>query len=272
MAFLLLVIVRRCAPLGARGLRTLIFSVKMSLDPCIVYSIRMATGLAPPGDDKHAFPSDSLISAPMRGYGAIDTSFAAIEMTGCGDDHKGCEEGQDLAESVTLTTLNTSRLLTVYQIALVALSLWLYTTGWLGPTSQTEPHSSPALHVHSVNSLSEAFVVDKQGLTSFPDLVFFQFEGGPVPWFGHQEPGVWMWSHGILYIACLVLQCYYSIPSLYTILPQYTIYCIIKLCCRYAAISPAILHAVSGGIMDPVIRLVTRARVRGPRGQAHQTQ
>ena len=48
-------------------------------------------------------------------------------------------------------------------------------------------------------------------------MVFFQFEDKSMKWFG-REAGHWVWSHGIMYLAT----------------------------------APAAIHAISGGMMDPV--------------------
>eukprot|EP00656_Telonema_subtile_P015498 TRINITY_DN18135_c0_g1_i2.p1 TRINITY_DN18135_c0_g1~~TRINITY_DN18135_c0_g1_i2.p1 ORF type:complete len:401 (-),score=106.31 TRINITY_DN18135_c0_g1_i2:47-1249(-) len=123
---------------------------------------------------------------------------------------------------------NTSRLLTAYQMGLVLAGMFLTLTlveyfGWLNELLPVEvAEAGPPLDVNAAGSLSGSFVVDKRGLTSYPDLVFFQFPGGEPHWFGGEQ-GQWVWTHGIL----------------------------------YAGAAPAALHALSGGILDPLYYTVS---------------
>jgi hypothetical protein len=119
--------------------------------------------------------------------------------------------------------LTRSRVHTCYQILLtlgciIAYSVLFTEMGWLTHIDKYDLPQHPPRGANSVNSLIEAFVVDKKsGAMSYPDIVYFQFPDEHQLWFGETH-GQWMWCHGAL----------------------------------YAALPSALLHGISAGMMDPV--------------------
>eukprot|EP00658_Telonema_sp_P-2_P034367 TRINITY_DN25098_c0_g2_i1.p1 TRINITY_DN25098_c0_g2~~TRINITY_DN25098_c0_g2_i1.p1 ORF type:complete len:505 (-),score=148.28 TRINITY_DN25098_c0_g2_i1:137-1651(-) len=165
-------------------------------------------------------------SRPPRNYGAMDDRGQdpppAMEMAELAST-RGPEngEGAEVAE-MKIADLNQSRLLTVYQIVVVLATMLItyVLAGELGWLVRDATHSSlrgPPYETNTIRSLHDGFATSKGGISTIPDMVFFQFPGDVDPaWFGGVE-GKWVWTHGIL----------------------------------YSVIAPAALHAVSGGILDP---------------------
>jgi len=162
--------------------------------------------------------------APKADYQSIPREEPATEMVSLSVKDRPLSKDEIELADYKRNQLTQSRALTCYQILLVIACIVAYSglfegMGWLKHPDKHKLAQRPKIGINSVNSLAEAFVVDKKsGAMSYPDLVYFQFpDTAGQMWFG-DEHGQWLWTHGALYA---------SLPS-------------------------SLLHAISAGMMDPV--------------------
>ena len=155
-------------------------------------------------------PSYGSIEVPMTAsVEVVDPPMdsASLQHNHCNTHSETCHKEEADSASIQRANTGLSRKLTMFQILLVAASMFYYhrmfnRMGWFTPLDFAAVLKTPPHGINAVNSLPAAFSVDKRGLTSYPDMVFFQLDkqNDHRLWFGGVE-GSWVWTHGVLYTA-----------------------------------------------------------------------